>query len=98
TDATARSYKDLSEDPTKIVNLIQGNTYTISPRIGNLLQSGMQVNLSVWIDYNRNGVFEATERVAQASGASPTGNVGMGNINFTVPANTYSGDKLLRMR
>lgn len=98
TDATARSYKDLSEDPTKIVNLTQGNTYTISPRIGNLLQSGMQVNLSVWIDYNRNGVFEATERVAQASGASPTGNVGMGNINFTVPANTYSGDKLLRMR
>ncbi|MGI9583318.1 reprolysin-like metallopeptidase [Chryseobacterium sp. RRHN12] len=98
TDATARSYKDLSEDPTKIVNLTQGNTYTISPRIGNLLQSGMQVNLSVWVDYNRNGTFEASERVAQTSGASPTGNVGMGNLNFTVPANTYSGDKLLRMR
>ncbi|WP_278353566.1 reprolysin-like metallopeptidase [Chryseobacterium gleum] len=98
TDATARSYKDLSEDATKIVNLTQGNTYTISPRIGNLLQSGMQVNLSVWIDYNRNGIFEASEKVAQTSGASPTGNVGMGNLNFTVPTTTYSGDKLLRMR
>lgn len=98
TDATARSYKDLSEDPTKIVNLTQGNTYTISPRIGNLLQSGLQVNLSVWIDYNRNGIFEASERIAQASGASPMGNVGMGDINFTVPTTTYSGDKLLRMR
>ncbi|MDR3024957.1 reprolysin-like metallopeptidase [Chryseobacterium sp.] len=98
TDATARSYKDLSEDPTKIVNLTQGNTYTLAPRIGNLLQNGMQVNVSAWIDYNRNGIFEATERVAQGSGAAPTGNVGMGNLTFTVPADTYSGDKLLRMR
>jgi hypothetical protein len=98
TDATARSYKDLSEDPTKIVNLTQGNTYTIAPRIGNLLQSGMQVNVSAWIDYNRNGIFEVSERIAQASGGAPAGNVGMGNISFTVPAATYSGDKLLRMR
>lgn len=98
TDATARSYKDLSEDPTKIVNLTQGNTYTLAPRIGNLLQGGMQVNVSAWIDYNRNGIFEATERVAQGSGTAPTGNVGMGNLTFTVPADTYSGDKLLRMR
>lgn len=98
TDLTARSYKDLSEDPSKIVNLTQGNTYTISPNIGNLLQDGMPVNLSVWIDYNRNGTFETSERVAQASGTSPKGNVGMGNINFTVPSTSYAGDKLLRMR
>ncbi|GEN66283.1 reprolysin-like metallopeptidase [Chryseobacterium rhizosphaerae] len=97
TDVTARSYKDLSEDPNKIINLTQGSTYTIAPRIGNLLQS-MPVNMSAWIDYNRNGVFEVSERIAQVSGTAPKGDIGMGTINFTVPSATYSGDKLTRMR
>lgn len=97
-DLTARSYKDLSEDPTKIVNLTQGSTYTLTPRVGNLLQNGMPVNVSAWIDYNRNGVFEATERVGQTSATINTGNVGLNSFNFIVPANTYSGDKTLMMR
>ncbi|WP_164723255.1 reprolysin-like metallopeptidase [Chryseobacterium aureum] len=97
-DLTARSYKDLSEDASKIVNLVQGSTYTLTPRIGNLLQNGIPVNLSAWIDYNRNGIFEATERVGQTSATTNTGNVGLSSFNFTVPANTYSGDKALRMR
>ncbi|MFS4428706.1 reprolysin-like metallopeptidase [Chryseobacterium sp. S90] len=97
-DLTAKSYKDLSEDPTKIVNLTQGSTYTLTPRVGNLLQNGMPVNVSAWIDYNRNGVFEATERVGQTSATINTGNVGLNSFNFIVPANTYSGDKTLMMR
>ncbi|MDW9381459.1 reprolysin-like metallopeptidase [Chryseobacterium sp. JV558] len=97
-DLTARSYKDLSEDPSKIVNLMQGSTYTLTPRVGNLLQNGMPVNVSAWIDYNRNGVFEATERVGQTSATINTGNVGLNSFNFLVPANTYSGDKTLMMR
>ncbi|WP_288442498.1 reprolysin-like metallopeptidase [uncultured Chryseobacterium sp.] len=97
-DLTARSYKDLSEDLTKVVNLTQGSTYTLTPRIGNLLQNGIPVNLSAWIDYNRNGVFEATERVGQTSATTNAGNIGLPSFNFTVPATTYSGDKVLRMR
>ena len=97
-DLTARSYKDLSEDLTKVVNLTQGSTYTLTPRIGNLLQNGMPVNVSAWIDYNRNGVFEATERVGQTSATTNAGNIGLPSFNFTVPATTYSGDKVLRMR
>ncbi|MDR4954577.1 zinc-dependent metalloprotease family protein [Chryseobacterium sp. ES2] len=97
-DLTARSYKDLSEDLTKVVNLTQGSTYTLTPRIGNLLQNGMPVNLSAWIDYNRNGVFESTERVGQTSATTNAGNIGLPSFNFTVPATSYSGDKVLRMR
>ncbi|KYH07741.1 hypothetical protein A1704_03475 [Chryseobacterium cucumeris] len=97
-DLTARSYKDLSEDLTKVVNLTQGSTYTLTPRIGNLLQNGIPVNLSAWIDYNRNGVFEATERVGQTSATTNAGNIGLPSFNFTVPATSYSGDKVLRMR
>ncbi|MBO9691668.1 reprolysin-like metallopeptidase [Chryseobacterium sp.] len=97
-DLTARSYKDLSEDATKIINLTQGSTYTVASRVGNLLQNGLPVNLSAWIDYNRNGVFEATERVGQTSATINAGNVGLSSFNFTVPATAYSGDKTLRMR
>ncbi|GEJ43616.1 reprolysin-like metallopeptidase [Chryseobacterium sp. ON_d1] len=97
-DLTARSYKDLSEDATKIINLTQGSTYTVAPRVGNLLQNGLPVNLSAWIDYNRNGVFEATERVGQTSATINAGNAGLSSFNFTVPATAYSGDKTLRMR
>ncbi|MFS4470296.1 reprolysin-like metallopeptidase [Chryseobacterium sp. T20] len=97
-DLTARSYKDLSEDLTKVVNLTQGSTYTLTPRIGNLLQNGMPVNVSAWIDYNRNGVFESTERVGQTSATTNAGNIGLPSFNFIVPATTYSGDKVLRMR
>ncbi len=97
-DLTARSYKDLSEDATKIINLTQGSTYTVAPRVGNLLQNGLPVNLSAWIDYNRNGAFEATERVGQTSATINAGNVGLSSFNFTVPATAYSGDKTLRMR
>ncbi|WFB67971.1 reprolysin-like metallopeptidase [Chryseobacterium sp. WX] len=97
-DLTARSYKDLSEDLTKVVNLTQGSTYTLTSRIGNLLQNGIPVNLSAWIDYNRNGVFEATERVGQTSATTNAGNIGLPSFNFTVPATSYSGDKVLRMR
>lgn len=97
-DLTAKSYKDLSEDLTKIVNLTQGSSYTLTPRIGNLLQNGLPVNVSAWIDYNRNGVFESTERVGQTSATANAGNIGLPGFNFTVPATTYSGDKTLRMR
>lgn len=97
-DLTAKSYKDLSEDLTKVVSLTQGSTYTLTPRIGNLLQNGIPVNVSAWIDYNRNGVFESTERVGQTSATTNAGNIGLPGFNFTVPATTYSGDKTLRMR
>ena len=96
-NGVARSYIDLSEDPSKIVNLVQGSSYTLKPAVVNLLAAANE-NVSVWIDYNRNGVFEATERVSSISGGAPKGLVNFGDHNFTVPATSYTGDKLLRMR
>ena len=98
-DPSLRSYKDLSEDPSKIVNLIQGTAYTITPVVRQAFSnSNVPLNLSVWIDYNRNGVFEISERVISVSGGVPAGSVSFGPQNFTVPSTTYAGDKLLRMR
>lgn len=97
-DFTTRSYKDLSEDPAKMVNLTQGSTYTLTPEVGNMLADNIPVNLSVWMDYNRNGVFEAAERVGQTSATIDQGAIDLSGFDFTVPATTYSGDKTLRMR
>ncbi|MCW3160877.1 reprolysin-like metallopeptidase [Chryseobacterium oryctis] len=99
TDNTIKAYKDLSEDASKIINLVQGNSYTLTPKvIQGYLSGGAPLNVSVWIDYNRNGVFETSERVISVSGTAPYGIVSFGAQNFTVPTTTYAGDKLLRMR
>ncbi|WP_160137940.1 reprolysin-like metallopeptidase [Chryseobacterium sp. c4a] len=99
-DPTLRSYKDLSEDPDKIINLVQGTSYDLTPVVlQSYSNSNVPLNLSVWIDYNRNGIFEyPSERVISVSGGVPAGSVTFGPRNFIVPAVTYAGDKLLRMR
>ncbi|PWN62757.1 reprolysin-like metallopeptidase [Chryseobacterium viscerum] len=96
-NGVARSFIDLSEDSSKIINLVQGNSYTLKPAVVNVVAAANE-NVSVWIDYNRNGVFEATERVSSISGGAPKGLVNFGDHTFTVPATSYAGDKLLRMR
>ncbi|PIF45417.1 putative secreted protein (Por secretion system target) [Chryseobacterium sp. 52] len=101
-DPTFRTYKDLSENSSKIINLTKGTQYSLAAVI--LMASGYgslparPVNLSAWIDYNRNGQFEVSERVISVGGNSPVGSVAFPAQSFTVPASAYSGNKLLRMR
>ncbi|REC59473.1 propanediol utilization protein [Chryseobacterium pennae] len=101
-DATYRSYKDLSTDLTKTINLTKGTAYTVETSIlsSSTAYGGRSVNASVWIDYNRNGVFETSEKVGQVAGGLPDdADIISGlDIPFTVPATAYAGDKLLRMR
>lgn len=98
-DPTLRSYKDVSENPAQIINLVQGTSYALTPVVlQQFSNNNVPLNLSVWIDYNRNGQFELSERVISVSGGVPPGSVSFGAQNFVVPATSYSGDKLLRMR
>ncbi|MBB6330641.1 hypothetical protein HNP24_001591 [Chryseobacterium sediminis] len=93
------AYKDYSEDPARLIQLTQGAQYTLdyivyANRAGGAFQDWVQV----WIDYNRNGVFENSERIG-SHGAAPNANRRhQGNFVFAVPANAYNGDKTLRMR
>lgn len=50
-------------------------------------------NASLWIDFNENGIFEVSERLYMSSTPNATH-----NINFTVPAGTSQGFKVLRIR
>jgi hypothetical protein len=98
-----KTYLDYSEDPDRIINLTRGNQYTLQyANVGN--KANLNDWIEVWIDYNRNGTFEASEKIVSKS-AVPVNNPGLagfrvhiGTATFTVPANAYSGDKILRMR
>jgi len=99
----ARTYLDHSEEPARLINLTKGTQYTLTFR--NLGNATGAYNdwIEVWIDYNRNGIFEASEKIGSHS-AIPVFNAATqldfhdGSFTFTVPATAYSGDKLLRMR
>lgn len=94
--AIANTYRDYSENASKIINLTKGTQYTLTYRnYANV--AGYNDWFQVWIDYNRNGVFEATEKIDAKSKVSTDG-YHDGTIVFTVPATAYAGDKLLRMR
>ena len=70
-------------------SLTQGETYTLSNKFTGSVKS------SVWIDYNRNGIFENSEW-KQLSLTSATGNVI--NNNISIPANAQAGITGMRIR
>ncbi|HRO17909.1 MAG TPA: GEVED domain-containing protein [Ferruginibacter sp.] len=74
-------------------NLVAGNTYPIS------IQAGGTSNLyeqqfRVWIDYNQDGVFDASESVYSSTSATFFPNLSSGNV--TIPLTAYNG--VTRMR
>lgn len=70
-------------------SLTQGETYTLSTKFTGSVKS------SVWIDYNRNGIFENSEW-QQLSLTSATGSVI--NNSISVPANAQTGITGMRIR
>lgn len=73
-------------------NLSTGTEYTITLSAGSY---GSGNNISVWIDFNRSGAFEATEKLGNILlPAAPV----TGSITFTVPASALSGTTRMRVR
>ncbi|WP_278378996.1 GEVED domain-containing protein [Chryseobacterium arthrosphaerae] len=90
----ANNYTDYSADATKLITLVRGtgnNTVSVSK-----FWPGAMSNkaVSVWIDFNKNGTFETTERVLNAANNQVT----PVTATFTVPATAYSGPLTTRMR
>jgi len=89
----ASTYTDYGLDTTKTINLVSGSTAnTISVTktwTGNIYPEGVRV----WIDFNRNGIFDPSELVLNsAPDATPT----VSNT-FTVPTSAVQ-NKILKMR
>lgn len=74
-------------------DVVAGHTYPVWLILGN---GGNTQTVSVWIDFNHNGVFETTERVLTKTDVA---NVGDHNVRGTVaiPANAYIGSTRLRI-
>ncbi|WBV54749.1 M12 family metallo-peptidase [Chryseobacterium daecheongense] len=86
----ASSYTNYTTNPALQINLVKGSTYPISVTIGDPDTDAV----AAWIDYNRNGAFEDSEKVLNfpvaAISAPVTG-------SFTVPQSAVTG-QALRMR
>ncbi|MDI9258041.1 GEVED domain-containing protein [Flavobacterium sedimenticola] len=82
--------------PTVSTNVIQSNTYTISVTIWN--QTTSQKNISAWIDWNLNGVFDvATETVlSTTSTVASAQSVTLSNT-FSVPGTAVVDASRLRV-
>jgi len=79
-------YSDMSTD------LNPGDEYTITLSPGTYTSGN---NISVWIDYNSNGVFETSEKLGNAT-IPPT--PATGTLTFTVPIDAVSGTTRMRVR
>ncbi|MDG4652788.1 GEVED domain-containing protein [Chryseobacterium arthrosphaerae] len=90
----ANNYTDYSADATKLITLVRGtsnNTVSVSK-----FWPGAMSNkaVSIWIDFDKNGTFETTERVLNAANNQVT----PVTATFPVPATAYSGPLTTRMR
>ena len=79
-------YNSMSTD------LSTGTAYTITLSPGTYTNGN---NISVWIDYNQNGVFDVVEKLGNVY-IPPT--PATGTITFTVPANALPGITRMRVR
>ena len=70
---------------TNTTTVFAGQTYALTVAAATSI-------LSVWIDYNRNGVFEPTEWQQVWTSASS------GTINILIPANAVAGQTAMRLR
>ena len=88
-------YSDFSTDDSKIINLVIGSTANTISVTKAWLADQYSEGVGVWIDFNRNGTFETTEKIFSKA-ASKTATV---SGTFTVPSSTsaYEG-KSAKMR
>ncbi|KFF75976.1 propanediol utilization protein [Chryseobacterium sp. P1-3] len=91
------TYSNFTTTPALQPILLPGSTNTINVSLTTTV-SGAAVNgMAAWIDYNKNGVFEANERVLNMPIASLTVGTTPNTATFTVPSTAVTNSPL-RMR
>jgi M6 family metalloprotease-like protein len=87
--ANSSTYSSYSPSGSNTCDLTKGSTYTI-----NITTTSADI-VSLWIDYNQNGIFEATEWT-QVSTSTVAGTPS--SISFSVPPGAITGQTGLRVR
>ncbi len=83
------SYSGFSWFPLLISNIVLGETYPISVTVG----ATGTTYVAVWIDYNQNGIFDASEYTNL--GTTTGGTI---NTNITIPLSATTGYTKMRIR
>ncbi len=91
TGASSSPYYNYYQDET--THLVPGSTYQLTLSPGTY---GSGNNMAAWIDYNRNGTFESSEKLGELTNMSPT--PATGTMTFTVPGAAIQGILRLRVR
>ena len=73
-------------------SLLPGQTYTIS------VTSGAYNSVGVWIDYNQNGIYEATEYLTLTPNVNSAGASWVATGVFTIPVTAIAGLTGMRVR
>lgn len=90
----ASNYTNYSSNPARLVRLVQGSTNNVISVSKTWTGSQYSEGVSVWIDFNRNGTYEESEKVMSIA-ANTTTPV---TATFAVPADAYIGEKTVGMR
>ncbi len=92
TAATNPAYTYFTGQPNYTANLQAGGTYTVTVTVGTF---GGQ-NVSMWIDYNDNGVFESNERIGSSTAAINAN--GTATFSISLACNPPLGTHRMRVR
>lgn len=90
----ANNYTDYSGDAAKLITLIRGaanNSISVSKSWPAAMSNKA---VSAWIDFNKNGTFETSERILNGSNNQTT----PATATFLVPGTAYAGPLTTRMR
>jgi hypothetical protein len=90
--ANASSYTLYPATPGLTTSLGAGGEYVAEIVCGDWTSSNY---LAAWIDFNRNGIFEVSEKIGNSGSL---GAFGVATFNFTVPSNASLGTSRLRVR
>lgn len=85
-------YEFFPPSNTKTAVFTAGNNYSITLQVGTYSSSNY---IAAWIDFNKDGVFQVTEKIAQSGSL---GTLGTYTISFNVPLTSAAGNTRLRVR
>ena len=96
--ASGPYYSDFTTDPTKLISLIRGSVNNNISVTKDWPVTQYSAAVGVWIDFNRNGIFETSERIL--TGASNTTALVTGTFAVPTVASglVYTGNLNTRMR
>jgi hypothetical protein len=96
TGCTGNGYNDYTADPTLTTTLNIGTAYMISL---NLRINSNPAGAGIWIDYNHNGTFDASEYTSVYTNTATASNLDVsGSVSFTIPASALTGATRMRVR